>query len=180
MNKDKKVNPRIFVTSDHHFGHENILKFTNLRKGPTIEDHNEWLVVQHNSVVLPTDIVYFLGDVGLATKHLHYLHRMNGQKFLVRGNHDTGLVEEYLKYFSNVYGIIRKEHFWLSHAPIHPNSLRNGYNIHGHTHQNVVTIGDTKVPDDRYICVCIEQTNGVPVALADLRKKYPKPLKETK
>lgn len=164
---------QVYLISDHHFGHENILKFTNLRKGNTIEEHNEWLVAQHNSVVKKQDLVYFLGDVALNPKHLHYLDRMGGQKFLIRGNHDRGNTEVYRKYFNNIYGILRKEQFWLSHAPIHPGSLRGGYNIHGHTHQNVVMTTDSignLIQDPRYICVCIEQLNGVPIALNEIKK----------
>jgi calcineurin-like phosphoesterase family protein len=167
-------NSKIFVISDHHFGHDNILKYSPMRQGANIREHDEWLVTQHNSVVRPQDRVYFLGDVAISPKHLHYLSRMNGQKFLVRGNHDTGNVDAYAKYFCNIYGLVRKEHFWFSHAPIHPCSLRGGYNIHGHLHHNLVPQVDGK-PDPRYISACIEHNNGVPLALADLRKKYPRP-----
>ncbi len=172
------MNSRVFIISDHHFNHEDILKYSPMRHGTTIEEHNEWLVQQHNSVVKNGDRVYFLGDVAMKPRDMRFLHGMYGQKFLVRGNHDKGNVQEYLKYFQNIYGIIRKEHFWLTHAPVHPSSLRGGYNVHGHMHRNTVKEADGVTDDPRYINVCIEHNSGIPVALSDLRKKYPKPKKK--
>ena len=76
---------KVFFISDLHLGHKNILRYANgLRHGNNIEEHNQWLVTQWNSVVKPSDAVYVLGDVAFGHQNLEYLKKMNGQKFLIR------------------------------------------------------------------------------------------------
>lgn len=54
----------IWVTSDHHFRHANILKYCN-RDFPDIERHDNSLIEVWNSVVSAGDTVYHLGDFTL-------------------------------------------------------------------------------------------------------------------
>jgi calcineurin-like phosphoesterase family protein len=84
--------------------------------------------------------------------------------FLCGGNHDHASLFRYASQFDNVYtfGIIKKFSFWLSHAPVHPQELYRGMNIHGHVHSNTV-------PDARYYNVSCENTNYQPVNLQDIR-----------
>jgi calcineurin-like phosphoesterase family protein len=98
------VTPRLFLSSDHHFGHHSVDKDTGQLKGilqycpgraalwSTIEEMNEGIVERHNSVVTPDDYVVFLGDVGMGkrSESLQYVKRMNGRyKALICGNHDN-------------------------------------------------------------------------------------------
>ena len=81
----------IFFTSDLHFGHKNLLKFTNPRPFKTIEEHDEALINNWNSVVKQNDKVYVLGDVALnfdSDELESKLIRLNGDKYLILGNHD--------------------------------------------------------------------------------------------
>ncbi len=159
----------IFFISDLHLGHKNILSFTEgYREGATTEEMNFWLVDQWNSVVGKGDIVYVLGDVAFGHENLKYLNKMKGQKFLIRGNHDGGDLEVFKPYFQNVYGLIKYKGLWLSHAPIHPNSLRGTVNVHGHLHQGIVKHPDHG-EDPRYLNVSVEQLRGVPVSLDIIR-----------
>ena len=52
----------IFFTSDTHLGHKNVLKHSN-RPFPTIEEHDQTLISNWNSVVEKEDIVYFYGNL---------------------------------------------------------------------------------------------------------------------
>lgn len=152
-----------YVISDLHFGHKRILEFSpGLRGGTNSEEHDEWLISQINSRVTKQDRLYILGDIAMGKIHLPKVKRLNGFKYLVRGNHDTLSTHTYLEYFNQVYGILKLEGFWLTHAPIHPLELRGKKNIHGHVHQN-------SIPDDRYINACVEACNGIPLAIKDLR-----------
>lgn len=159
----------IFFASDHHLGHKSILNFEGERRqGTTIEEHNEWIVDSHNAVVSKGDIIYFLGDVAFGHENLKYLDRMKGQKFLVRGNHDGGDLKVLAQYFQNVYGLLKYKGLWLSHAPVHPNSLRKTVNVHGHLHSKVVQ-HELFGEDPRYINVGIENIQASPVTLDHIR-----------
>ena len=80
---------KIFFTSDHHFGHKNILKYTD-RSFQSVEEMDELLVQRWNEKVAPTDEVYHLGDVALcaAGKLRKILNRLNGKIYLIKGNHE--------------------------------------------------------------------------------------------
>lgn len=150
--------------SDLHLGHENICKFEGSNRGncKTVEEHDEWIISQWNSVVQKTDLVWVLGDVAFTKEGLAKVKRLKGTKKLVLGNHDTFGNEEYLKYFGKLYGFTKYKGMWLSHAPIHECSLRSMKNIHGHLHSS-------KIDDPRYICVSVEQLGGIPRTLEELR-----------
>ena len=83
---------KTFYISDLHFGHTNCLAFDN-RKYPTIEAHDEDLIARWNSVVGIDDAVWILGDVSWygAQKTVEIFNRLNGIKYLCKGNHDKKL-----------------------------------------------------------------------------------------
>lgn len=166
----------IFLVSDTHFGHSNILNFknadgSNLRTFDSVEHMDEHMIAQWNKVVKPSSKVYHLGDVVINKKHLVTLNRLNGTKVLIRGNHDIEKVSAYTPYFKDVRGSHQFEGLLLSHIPIHPSSLgRWGVNVHGHTHSNKVMIGE--IPDIRYQCVSVEQLDDyTPISLEQLKAR---------
>jgi calcineurin-like phosphoesterase family protein len=79
----------IWFTSDTHFGHKNILRYTN-RPFSDVNEMDEFLIQSWNRKVHPNDEVYHLGDVALcsASKLRNILKRLNGKIYLIRGNHD--------------------------------------------------------------------------------------------
>ena len=86
----------VYFTSDLHFGHELVLKkYPNFRKGSNAAEMDENLITAWNALVTPEDLVYNLGDVSFHKDFAHtceLLRRLNGQHFLVRGNHDEQIV----------------------------------------------------------------------------------------
>lgn len=159
----------IFLISDTHFGHKNILKFKRndgnpLRPFSSVEEMDETLIENWNKVVKTQDKIYHLGDVTMSN-NLKFISKLNGHKRLVRGNHDKASIKEYIKYFEEIYGVRQWENrFIMSHIPLHSDSLgRWKYNVHGHLHAN-------NVPDERYINVSVEQINYTPIALEELFK----------
>lgn len=84
-----KLTRDIYFTSDHHFGHENIIKFTNRPFG-SLEDMDQELIKRWNSKINKNDKVYHLGDFGLckADRMKTILDQLNGKIFLIKGNHE--------------------------------------------------------------------------------------------
>jgi calcineurin-like phosphoesterase family protein len=169
----------IFFASDHHFDHANILTFkrddgTALREFDSVSHMNEHMVNCHNSVVKPGDKVYFLGDVCMDRKSrgLEILARMNGEKVLIKGNHDQCKPADYLRYFKDIRGSHQFEGLIMTHIPIHSESLaRWGLNVHGHLHYNVVRMPLSQIPDRRYFNVGMERINYTPISLEEIKKQ---------
>lgn len=173
----------IFLSSDMHFHHKNILTFkrndeTPLRVFADVTHMNEYIVYRHNLVVGPKDKWYCLGDVTMGKNEaaLEILGRMNGEKILIKGNHDLAPAHQYLKYFKDIRATHQLDGFILSHVPIHTESLSKWVgNIHGHLHANVVLKEGTKIPDPRYINVSMEQLDEyAPVSLEELKSRIKK------
>jgi len=174
--------PSVFLTSDTHFGHAGVCRFmqndgvTKLRPWTDPDEMDEEMVKRWNETVKPTDKVYHLGDVVINRKALKIMHRLNGDKVLIRGNHDIFKDDDYREHFRELRAYHVMNGMILSHIPLHPESLgRFGVNIHGHTHSNrVMTWHPTKqhpVVDPRYHCVCVEQTDFRPILFEDVIQK---------
>jgi len=164
----------IWLTSDTHFFHENILQFKGGRPEFTSVDHmNEFMIERWNSVVKPGDKVYHLGDVAMgprAAKEIGTLMaRLHGSKRLIVGNHDD------IRLLST-NGCFKKVDLWrnfkefgliLTHLPLHESTLKERWggkviNVHGHIHRN-------PAPSEQHVCACVEQTNYTPVNIEELR-----------
>ena len=191
--------PAVFLVSDTHFGHAGVCRFTRndgctpLRPWDDPAEMDEAMVKAWNERVRPNDKVYHLGDVVINRRALTTLSRLNGDKILIRGNHDIFKDEDYTPYFRSLRAYHVMNGMILSHIPIHEESLgRFGVNIHGHTHANrvmrTVDRGEFNnddiynqgrwVPnmvreiDTRYHCVCVEQTpDFAPILFEDVIKR---------
>ena len=78
-----------FFTSDTHFNHANIIKFCN-RPFKDVEQMNDVMIANWNSVIGKDDTVFHLGDfcLGGAAEWTKILDRLNGKIYLIMGNHD--------------------------------------------------------------------------------------------
>jgi len=81
---------RKLFTSDLHFFHKNICKYTDRNLVTTAEQHDQWLIDLWNSQVNKGDLVYVLGDVsfGKLDQTIKILSQLNGQIIVIKGNHD--------------------------------------------------------------------------------------------
>jgi calcineurin-like phosphoesterase family protein len=144
---------------------------------------DEAMVKTWNETVKPTDKVYHLGDVVINRKAMGIMRRLNGDKVLIRGNHDIFRDDEYREHFRELRAYHVMNGMILSHIPLHSDSLgRFGVNIHGHTHANRVkkargfdaktgTVLYSDEIDTRYHCVCVEQTDFGPILFEDVMKR---------
>lgn len=166
--------PSTFIVSDTHFGHANICRFTRadgtpLRPWNDVSEMDEDMVDKWNAVVRPNDKVYHLGDVVIGRKHLQIMSRLNGDKVLIKGNHDIFKIHDYLEHFRDVRGSHVMDNMLMTHIPVHPSSKgRFKANVHGHTHSNVVVDHEGN-PDSWYIPVSVEHTNYAPVPFEVIR-----------
>ena len=79
-----------FFTSDHHFGHENIIKYCD-RPFSSADEMDEAMIDLWNDTVGVDDEVYYLGDFSLGGAKVvaDILPRLNfGSIVLIVGNHD--------------------------------------------------------------------------------------------
>jgi len=181
--------PATFLVSDTHFGHAGVCRFlredgvTKLRPWDDPAEMDEAMIKNWNERVRPNDKVYHLGDVVINRRALSTLARLNGDKVLIRGNHDIFRDDEYREYFRELRAYHVLNGMILSHIPVHEASLgRFGVNIHGHLHASRVKRArgvDAKTGqilysnenDTRYHCVCVEQTDFTPILLEDVYKR---------
>lgn len=145
----------IFVTSDLHFNHENILKYEPIsRPFKNVSDMNETLIANWNRVVATGDTVYVLGDLCMgqiaAAKPL--IQRLNGTIILIRGNHDTPQrINLYASLGIEVrdiaYLAYKGRYFIMCHFPIASQEFINMVirdnsevvTLYGHIHSNAPT-----------------------------------------
>ena len=181
--------PSVFLVSDTHFGHSGVCRFTRndgvtkLRPFSDPDEMDEFMIAAWNERVKPNDKVYHLGDVVINRRCLSTLARLNGDKVLIRGNHDIFRDDEYRVYFRELRAYHVMNGMILSHIPLHEASMgRFGTNIHGHTHANRVMkahgvnakTGEVLYSDEidvRYHCVCVEQTDFAPILFEDVIKR---------
>jgi calcineurin-like phosphoesterase family protein len=174
-----------WFASDHHFWHENIIKYCG-RPFSDTKEMNAYLIDKHNTFVKPEDHVSFLGDVtmwrgGRLERQLFIdlIRSMNGHKRLYLGNHDHWPTQVYLDAgFEKIYGTWRDNNGILfSHIPVHPTAMGSAIaNVHGHIHQNkspdpVISINKKtqKVLYKPYINISLEVTNYRPVSLEQIK-----------
>ena len=81
--------PKIFFTSDQHFGHKNVIRYDN-RPFTSVEDMDEALIRNWNAKVTEKDTVYVLGDISWYNDETTatIFNSLKGHKILIKGNHD--------------------------------------------------------------------------------------------
>lgn len=161
---------KIFLIGDPHFWHKNIIGYCN-RPFKSVEEMNETLIANWNSVVGKYDIVYILGDFALCGKDriIEIANRLNGRKRLILGNHDGASIETYKSCFEYVYNhsIILDEFYILSHYPqtyIQENGLYA--NIFAHVHDSPAYTDHSA----RTFCVSAERIAYTPVLFEKVKE----------
>lgn len=148
---NSKIN-NIFFTSDTHFCHSNVIKYCK-RPFSSIEEMDEALINNWNSVVGPNDYVFHLGDFcfGGSDKWKQIISKLNGHIILIKGNHDhmSKSMESMFEYVSyQMYIEIDKCRIYLNHYPFltyaGPYKKAPIYQLFGHVHSNKNMTGKDK------------------------------------
>lgn len=163
---------KVWFTSDWHIGHRNILKYRPIAN--TIPEHDKILFEGHKATVGKRDTTYFLGDMFFEVTDyaIQQFSELKGTKILLLGNHDYANIKHLLPIFDDIIGPIKYKGHWLSHHPIHPQELYGKRNIHGHTHNQSVmtTLNEQLVFDTRYVNVCPDVNNNLPISFEEICK----------
>lgn len=152
----------IFVISDTHFGHQNMVRYHGRPK-----QFDRLLIDNWNQIVGKQDLVFHLGDVAVSrTLDLaSVVKRLNGRKILCLGNHDRRPAEWYMANgfaFACTYFVL--DGVCFSHKPITPLPPGCAVNVHGHFHGDDHRLHEYEADAffhanrQRYLEVHIEQT----------------------
>ena len=167
---------RIWIWSDLHFFHQNIIKYTK-RPYFNSDEMNRALLDNFKKTVGKDDISIWVGDVTFERGGSHITNKMlaslPGYRILVFGNHDLdkkGALRPL--YFNEIHAIYRVGNLIFSHYPLNAGVPEGYYGIHGHTH-------DTDTGKHRHINVSVEKVGFKPISLAALIDKHGINYKET-
>ena len=167
------VKNKIWVTSDTHFGHKNILVYeAAARPFKDKEEMNEVLIQRWNEKVGPTDVVFHLGDFAFASPNRirNITSRLNGHKFLLLGNHDRVRKFDWENLgFERIFKhpFLMDGKFVFSHEPL--DVVPDGkINVYGHVHGS--SFFNTQ--DINRICVCVERWNCAPIEYEHIKDLF--------
>lgn len=155
-----------FFTSDTHYGHNNIIKYCN-RPFKNVTEMDEALIANYNAKVGPNDEVWHLGDFSFDRNPAKYFNRLNGRKFLVKGNHDG---KETLSLpWDGVYDYkeikVQKQNIILIHygMRVWNKSHRGSWHLFGHSHGSLPPHGlsfDAGVDPNGYSPLSFEEVKA--------------------
>ena len=157
---------RVWVWSDLHFGHKNIIDYSN-RPYPNTEIMDEHLIENFNDYVESDDISIWVGDVTFYKEEQsqEIVNRCNGYKILIVGNHDFGYSTKKLKDmgFDEVHLLMIHEteeaSMLFTHYPIEID--RPWINVHGHEHISAAHTPYRR--SNQHINVCCELHEFKPI-----------------
>ena len=157
--------PDVFVTSDNHWFHHNIIRF---QERPWNAD--QLMMERWNATVGTDALVLHCGDVAhrCTLEHItKHLTPLNGDKYLLRGNHDR---QARALYFVNrgwrlIQPFTARYRDWFvlfTHRPLPVAQLpQRTINVHGHIHRQPPY-------STRHINVSVERWDYTPVRLGNL------------
>lgn len=159
---------KTYFIADPHYGDERIRRYEN-RPFQNAREMDLEMINNWNGVVTDLDHVYVLGDFGAVGYEAELLSKLNGHKFLVKGNHDIRSNGEYRRAgFEEVYDHpIIIDGFWiLSHDALYVSSNMPYANIFGHVHNSPIIKDYSK----QHFCVSVERIDYTPISFESIKK----------
>lgn len=169
----------IFLISDFHFFHKNIIRYC-LRKPLSWDrmfldeiEMNDYIIQSHNDIVKPGDTVWNFGDFALCrffSELESVFKQLNGRCNLIIGNHDNYSFESRKRLnrlpFKSIsdHNVLFDNKVLFSHRPIENPRYPN---IHGHIHEKTM-------PEKIHFNACVEALDYKPIPLDDVLQKFSK------
>jgi len=148
---------KLWLSGDQHYGHRNIITYAK-RPFTDIEEMNETLISNFNSVVSEKDVTIHAGDFCFGNRS-KFVKRLNGRHIFLRGDHDTGQQEIFQTGLNGHWLVIC--HWPLS---VWPRSHYGAFHAYAHCHgrfQNIGKSWDIGVDNNNYFPVSEEQFVGI-------------------
>lgn len=169
-----------WFVSDEHYGHRNVIEYCN-RPFYDVEEMDEALISNHNSVVKDDDLVIHAGDFTLWKNvegiYKKYINRLKGKHIFLKGSHDYWLPwnksqQIWEKKFPSCYIVVchYAMHTWAR-------SHYNSYHLFGHSHGNLELPGkryDIGVDKNNFFPVSLKQITDIMKSKGDNPNKYNK------
>lgn len=160
-----------YIIADTHFFDENIIKFAN-RPFKTIEEMNSVIINNWNNVVNKDDKIFIVGDFFYQNTSREQIKeivkQLNGNKYLIKGNHDNLEMFDNLNIKIYEYPIIFNDFYILSHEPLFITENMPYVNIFGHVHNNP----NYKDFSSNGFCVSIERLKYKPINFIEIKKHF--------
>lgn len=166
----------VFITSDTHFHHGNIIKYSN-RPFSDSREMNEEIISRWNSKIGPDDLVYHLGDFSFGREDYHFnsvFNRLNGKIVFIEGNHDSLTRRHRHRFYNYHYGyheaVIGGQMIVMSHYPIivWNKKHRDSIMVHGHTHYNLPATRKEANCIGKILDVGVDGNNFTPYSLDEI------------
>jgi len=144
----------LWFTSDTHFCHENVLRFSS-RPFKDVREMNETLIRNWNETVSENGIVFHLGDfcMGSSKEWNDILSRLNGRIYLILGNHDfRNIKQAFMSRFEMVAQQmtirVGGQSIILNHNPFlaYGGAYRGTWQIFGHVHSGPLSHTSLDLP----------------------------------
>lgn len=166
---------RMWLITDTHWNHENIIKYENRP-----DNHKDIAISNWKSLVKPKDRIIHLGDVIFHNRWelFEILESLPGYKILIYGNHDKrNSTKTWFRRagFNEVHTSYTYKEFIFSHKPIDlagydPNIK---YNIHGHFHTKIDSWKGYDFYDkQKHVLLSLEKEEYKPVELYDFMRGF--------
>lgn len=155
--------------SDQHFGHHNIIRYSN-RPFDTVNQMNAEMLSRYNERVSKDDIVVFGGDIAFMNVDLmnDVFRQMPGYKIQIVGNHDMSRNGQLVNFHVDERHVCLAINptlsngttLLLTHYPLF-NVPNKCINIHGHIHTRLM-------PGNKHFNMSVEHTNYGPIILNEI------------
>jgi calcineurin-like phosphoesterase family protein len=165
---------RNFFTADCHFGHANIIKYTN-RPFKDITHMNEEIIRRWNEKVRDGDVVYHVGDFAFKGSEISHKweQRLNGKIVHIAGNHDynngvKSLIQVAFMQFGNLEVMVQHQPpTMVAEVPDYIDLILSAH-VHDHWKVNFLK----ELPNIPMINVGVDVWGFQPVSIDSLLKYY--------
>ena len=167
LNIDIPSGVNVFLISDTHFCHSNVIRYCN-RPFLNVDEMNETMLKNWCRTVTNDDYVIFCGDFVLGTENKPFVSNelyktLTGKKFMLKGNHDSRMKLEYPLYDRVLFELFGKR-FVCQHYQIDPKEVGCDIAIVGHLHNSDNPENSMYILENQ-IVVCSELINYTPLLL---------------